>query len=82
MTLIFVTLTSAFEFDSWNAIKWVVFTAPPLATSSTRWSKLSTQKYVSNLSLSAEGSNGRVYEIFASFWDLTAWLVSISHVVL
>ena len=35
MTLIFVTLTSAFEFDSWNAIKWIVFTAQPLATSST-----------------------------------------------
>ena len=59
MTLILVT--SAFKFGSWSAIKWVVFTTLPPATFSTMWWKLSTQKYVSNMSLSAEDSNGRAF---------------------
>ena len=55
-----------------------MFIAPPAATFSTTWSKLFTQKYISNVPLSAEGSNGRVDEMFASFWDFTTWLVYLS----
>ena len=78
VTLILVTLTSAFEFGYWNAIKWIVFTTPPPATFSTTWSKFFTQKYVSNVLLSAEGSNGRVDEMFVSFRAFTTWLVFLS----